>query len=418
VSIAPGTATFATAEVANGITVTFSGYGITGTDVANYHLAGQPAAGSANILPPTYGVSTGSFSGGSVSTDKTSAQEGETITLTINPDQDYVLDEISAYQTSSPHTVVALDGSGLTRTFTMPAYGVTVTATFKTQAQVDQETVEAAKAAIEGGTYHVAQATANDEVAVKAWLVTTLDALFGQSHGVQFRSATSTVGDVTVTALTPAVAGTENHPEGSNGSFSFTVALTKEAGAITATVTTGVIVATAFTPQKRIDLSLIDDLTVRILNTGNVTTGELTLALSGADANAFTLPSTRVSSMPVTAYAHVTLTPRAHLADGIYTATLTVSEDGTTLATIDITYTVTTTGLADMPPAKALKAWMQDGGLLHVNGLTAGQPWSVYTISGALVHYNIAGSHEATVRLSARGVYIVKSGEAVIKTVY
>jgi hypothetical protein len=134
----------------------------------------------------------------------------------------------------------------------MPAYGVTVTATFKTQAQVDQETVEAAKAAIEGGTYHVAQATANDEEAVKAWLVTTLDALFGQSHGIQFRSATSTVGDVTVTALTPAIAGTENHPEGSNGSFSFTVALTKEAGAITATVTTGVIVATAFTPQKRI----------------------------------------------------------------------------------------------------------------------------------------------------------------------
>ncbi|MDR1979996.1 MAG: hypothetical protein LBQ39_00060, partial [Tannerellaceae bacterium] len=220
------------------------------------------------------------------------------------------------------------------------------------------------------------------------------------------------------TALTPAVAGTENHPEGSNGSFSFTVALTKEAGAITATVTTGVITATAFTPQKRIDLSLIDDLTIRILNTGNVTTGELTLALSGANANAFTLPSTRVSSMPVTAYAHVTLTPRAGLADGIYTATLTVSEDGTTLATIDITYTVTTTGLADIPTAKALKAWMQDGGLLHVNGLTAGQPWSVHTISGALVHYNIADSAEATVRLTARGIYIVKSGAAVVKTAY
>jgi hypothetical protein len=418
VSITVGTATFASAEVGTDIIVTFSGYGITGADAANYHLAGQPAAGRANILPPVYGVSTGSFSGGSVYADKTSALEGETVTLIIDTDPDYVPVEVSVYETDSPSTPVETSQvTPLHYTFTMPACDVTVVATFKTQEQVDQEAVEAVVAAIEGGTYHVAQETANDEVAVKAWLVNTLDALFGQSHGVQFRSATSIVGDVTITALTPAVAGTANNPPGVNGSFSFTVALTGGAGAITATVTDGVIVATAFTVVKRVDLSFIDDLTIRILNTGNVTTGELTLALSGANANAFTLPSTRVTGMPVGAYAFVPLTPRAGLTDGIYTATLTVSDDGTTLATIDIIYTVATTGMAGIPAAPSLKAWMQDG-LLHVSGLTAGQPWSLYTISGALVHRSIADSHEATVRLTARGVYIVKSGAAVIKTVY
>jgi len=66
------------------------------------------------------------------------------------------------------------------------------------------------------------------------------------------------------------------------------------------------------------------------------------------------------------------------------------------------------------PQLKGLEAWVQNG-TLHVGGLTAGKPWSVYTISGALVYQKIAMISEETVNLSVRGVYIVKSGNQAIK---
>ena len=83
------------------------------------------------VTASTYGVSVSSFSGGGVSANKTAATAGETVTLTILPDEGYELNVISAYKTDDETTVVALSGSGDTRTFTMPEYGVTVTATFK-----------------------------------------------------------------------------------------------------------------------------------------------------------------------------------------------------------------------------------------------------------------------------------------------
>jgi hypothetical protein len=72
------------------------------------------------------------------------------------------------------------------------------------------EDVEAVKAAIEGGTYRVAQATANDA----------------------------------------AIAGTETNPCGINGSFTFTVSLTCGVTTLTATVPTGVIIATSYNPVE------------------------------------------------------------------------------------------------------------------------------------------------------------------------
>jgi hypothetical protein len=111
---------------------------------------------------------------------------------------------------------------------------------------LDKEAVEAAKAAIEGGTYQVAQATANETESIKTWLVNTLNTLFGQSHDMQLRSATSIDGDVTVTAITPATTGTESNPSGVNGAFTFTVTLNRGASNATATVSSGVIIATPY----------------------------------------------------------------------------------------------------------------------------------------------------------------------------
>ena len=79
----------------------------------------------------TYTVTCSAASNGSVSSDKASAMEGETVTLTISPNTGYQLSTISAVDGSS-HPV-SLSGTGNERTFTMPASNVTVTSTFVVQ---------------------------------------------------------------------------------------------------------------------------------------------------------------------------------------------------------------------------------------------------------------------------------------------
>lgn len=93
-----------------------------------------------------YYVAIGASENGSVSADKTSGNAGTTITLTATPGAGYETATISAAKTNEPETTVVLSGTGNTRTFTMPAYGVTVSATFKkTQVTLDAEAVATAK---------------------------------------------------------------------------------------------------------------------------------------------------------------------------------------------------------------------------------------------------------------------------------
>jgi hypothetical protein len=50
------------------------------------------------------------------------------------------------------------------------------------------------------------------------------------------------------------------------------------------------------------------------------------------------------------------------------------------------------------------------GGTLHISGLAKGKAYSIYTVSGALVHQGVAGGASASVPLRlGKGVYIVKS---------
>ena len=112
----------------------------------------------------------------------------------------------------------------------------------------------------------------------------------------------------------------------------------------------------------------------------------------------------------------ITLIPVAALTAGTYKATLTVSADGITSVSVDITYTVTPTA-NDALQATTLKAWTQNG-LLHVSGLTAGKQWRVYSISGTLVYTDKATADKATAPLPVRGIYIVVSERQSIKVTY
>jgi hypothetical protein len=44
---------------------------------------------------------------------------------------------------------------------------------------LDKEALEKAKTAIEGGTFRIAQATGNTQESVRAWLINTLNLMFG-----------------------------------------------------------------------------------------------------------------------------------------------------------------------------------------------------------------------------------------------
>lgn len=379
---------------------------------------------------PTYGVSIGSFSGGSVrasspsSSNGSSIPSGETVTLTIAVADGYLLETIAAYQTGNQATNVALNGSGnedgATRTFVMPAYAVTVTATFKkTQKKQDEEAVESVKEAVEGGSYRVTETAGNTEESVRTWIVSTLNTLFGSSLNVEFRSSGSpVVGNVEIKSFSPAVAGTAESPEGQNGSFTFNVTLTLGATTLSTKTTSGTILALPYSvvPKKNIELSLVNELTIRVLNMGNVATDELTLALSGTHADAFILPSSTIASLAIGADTTIVLSMKDDLQPGTYKAILSVSAEELPAVSQEISCVVTGTALEETR-AETLKAGVQNG-TLYVSGLTPGKPWSVYTISGVLIHHRLAKESEEQVSLLARGVYIITSGDRRIKVVY
>ena len=368
----------------------------------------------------TWPVTVAPTSNGTVTPGRTSLQVGERVTLTITPAYGYELESIWAYRTGASGTTVFLSGTGNTRTFTMPAYGVTVCATFKPkQGQSDRDDVNSVKASIEGGSYRIAQATANDVASVKAWLINTLSVLFNGSHDIYLRSGeTPIVADVKVTSLTRAIAGTTNAPGGTNGSFTFTVTLNRNVAYATATVSTGVIVAMPHvaTPVKRIELLPLGGTTIRIFNTGNVPTGDLTLTLTGAYANAFSLSPSAPGSLPAGTETDITLIPYSGLAPGVYALTLTVDADGMTPAFASITYTMTPTG-TDGPESLALRA-VATGDGFRIQGLVPGETLSVYNMQGQPVYTGIATAAEQRVPVHVHGVYVIVSGLRKVKAAY
>jgi hypothetical protein len=291
------------------------------------------------VNPVTYGVSGGSFTGGSVSADKAAYAENEPVTLTVTPDPGYVPDVISAHKTGDAGTPVETQciaslPTVSTYTFTMPAYSVTVTATFRNP---DREAVDAAKGLIEGGSYTVAQATANTETTVKTWLAAKINALAGMNA----TGITVTAAGITINSITPAVTGTAGNLSGTNGSFDFTVSLAKGIsnetaignGTITATpyvsAQTPVITArpqpaycyTGSTPAAlTVTASVTDGGTLSYQwyrNTANSNTGGT--AIAGATYASFT-PPTEAAGIT---YYYVTVTNTNTAVNGSQTATAT-----------------------------------------------------------------------------------------------
>lgn len=80
--------------------------------------------------------------GGSITSDKTSAAAGETVTITGTPDAGNVLSNVYVCQTSNTNVYEEATVSGNTATFTMPAYPVTVYAAFSQEVETVLVSVE------------------------------------------------------------------------------------------------------------------------------------------------------------------------------------------------------------------------------------------------------------------------------------
>lgn len=87
--------------------------------------------------------------------------------------------------------------------------------------QADRDDIEAAKKIIESHVYTVEQEKAGNEEAVRNWLGETIAALPG------FGDPDMTVGEVRITAFSAATEGTAGNPNGTAGSFTFALLLSK-----------------------------------------------------------------------------------------------------------------------------------------------------------------------------------------------
>ena len=156
--------------------------------------------------------------------------EGDTVNLTVLPDKGYELDNISACETDEVKTSVELTVIDDTKyTFIMPAFDVTVTATFRNP---DSIAIEEAKRLIESmDILTVPQATANTEATIRTWLRGQINNRIASTNIIVPDS------NITITNFKQVLYGV-------NGSFDFSVLLVKgyasgtarNRGIITATV--------------------------------------------------------------------------------------------------------------------------------------------------------------------------------------
>ncbi len=115
------------------------------------------------------------LSHGSVSAPE-SAMEGTTVSIAAVPEPGYMVNSYSVYKTGSPNTTVTVSSNG---TFTMPAYAVTVSATFVennnyydiTLGTVSHGTINASETSAKSGMTINLTATPNGGYSLYSWYV-------------------------------------------------------------------------------------------------------------------------------------------------------------------------------------------------------------------------------------------------------
>jgi hypothetical protein len=159
--------------------------------------------------------------------------------------------------------------------------------------------------------------------------------------------------------------------------------------------------------------------------TGKYLFRNLTIKIEGEDAAAFTLVGSLNGILEIP-YRNITAAGGTNigvvfnidkaLANKTYTATLVIrSEDLDSPIRIPLTGTmnVSSTGLTGTGADNAT-AYIADG-VLHINNLSAGERYGIYTLSGQQIAAGISGGANIDINLERKGVYIVLLGGKAVK---
>lgn len=123
--VSDGTATITVAMKLNGTTLIFKNCTVT---VTTYN---PPSGGGGGSSDPTYSISLpGKVTGGEVSIQKRYAEKGETVTITVTPDDGYELDELIVTDSKGNELDLTDKGNGKF-TFKMPAGRVEIEVSFQ-----------------------------------------------------------------------------------------------------------------------------------------------------------------------------------------------------------------------------------------------------------------------------------------------
>ena len=164
----------------------------------------------------TYTITCASTTNGSISAPANAA-EGITVAIDATPDPGYMVTGYSAYKTGSPSTTITVSSNG---TFTMPAFAVTVSATFEvnntyytiTAGDVTHGTISVPTSA-KSGTTVTMTATPDSGYSLYSWYVYKTDDINTNVYSGPNGSFTMPAFNVTVTATF------FNQSSSSNGDF-------------------------------------------------------------------------------------------------------------------------------------------------------------------------------------------------------
>ena len=127
-------------------------------------------------------------------------------------------------------------------------------------------------------------------------------------------------------------------------------------------------------------------------------------SILGATSATYSAPT----SVAGTHYYYVVVINRVGISDEYSVST------SSNVATLTVS-AITNSG--ELLTTNPLRAWSRDV-LLHITGLTIGEPLKIYNVTGALVYYSIANAQEMNISLSTKGVYIITNGENTVRVIF
>jgi len=214
-----------------------------------------------------------------------------------------------------------------------------------------------------------------------------------------------------------------------------TITVRTNDGGREARVTVRIVATPAVTPTTSISLTPAGDFTfptttvgytvmlvhdVNVTNIGNQPTGNLTVSLSGANANSFSISTASLPSIGVGGSATFYVYPRYGLAVGTHTATITVSGTNVQPQSFRISFTVNQANQPPMGSSYVVPQDIQAGYIFFAGAVVNTGEWGRVTIHNHSLHRNIHQTSDTDINFTIRvfdGDIITVTGFAVYSLV-